>query len=99
VLDRYDIEVSLTASQRVGMHQYAFREGGDAHVVIDLEERYRRPACWNLYTPGKWNYRWRISFLARMGAGPADLFYCRVFKTDEGFWSIWGHRIERRRSI
>lgn len=37
-LDRYNIQVSLTATERVGMHHYNFVEGGDAHVVIDLEE-------------------------------------------------------------
>jgi predicted alpha-1,2-mannosidase len=38
ILDRYKIQVSLTATERAGMQNYIFDEGGDAHVVIDLEE-------------------------------------------------------------
>jgi predicted alpha-1,2-mannosidase len=38
ILDRYGIEVMLTATQRVGFHQYQFGDGGDAHIMIDLEE-------------------------------------------------------------
>ena len=37
-LKRYDINVSLTATTRVGMHKYTFPASKDAHVVIDLKE-------------------------------------------------------------
>lgn len=37
-LKRYDIDVELTASTRVGMHRYTFPASEDAHVVIDLKE-------------------------------------------------------------
>ncbi|RZK68350.1 MAG: glycoside hydrolase family 92 protein, partial [Pedobacter sp.] len=37
-LKRYDINVSLTATTRVGMHKYTFPTSKDAHVVIDLKE-------------------------------------------------------------
>ena len=37
-LKRYDINVALTATTRVGMHKYTFPASKDAHVVIDLKE-------------------------------------------------------------
>ncbi|WP_340114299.1 GH92 family glycosyl hydrolase [Maribellus mangrovi] len=45
-LDDYNIEAELTASDRVGFHQYTFEEPGDAHVLLDL--------MYNIYNyPGK----------------------------------------------
>lgn len=35
-LDDYNIEAELTASDRVGFHQYTFEEPGNAHVLLDL---------------------------------------------------------------
>ena len=37
-LDDYDIQAELTATERVGFHQYHFPENEEAHVVIDLKE-------------------------------------------------------------
>lgn len=37
-LDRYGIDVELTATQRVGFHKYTFPEASDAKVIIDLEQ-------------------------------------------------------------
>ena len=37
-LDDYNIRAELTASERVGFHQYHFPEGAAAHVIIDLKE-------------------------------------------------------------
>jgi predicted alpha-1,2-mannosidase len=37
-LDDYHIRAELTASERVGFHQYHFPTGGPAHVIIDLKE-------------------------------------------------------------
>ncbi|GAA4327030.1 GH92 family glycosyl hydrolase [Mucilaginibacter gynuensis] len=37
-LKRYDIDVELTASTRVGMHKYTFPASENAHIVIDLKE-------------------------------------------------------------
>lgn len=36
-LDRYGIDVELTATMRVGLHRYHFPAGADASVVIDLK--------------------------------------------------------------
>lgn len=36
-LDRYNIDVELTATLRVGFHSYTFPESGDAKIIIDLE--------------------------------------------------------------
>ncbi|MCC8147037.1 MAG: GH92 family glycosyl hydrolase [Bacteroidales bacterium] len=36
-LDRYGIDVELTATQRVGFHKYTFPQAEDASVIIDLE--------------------------------------------------------------
>jgi predicted alpha-1,2-mannosidase len=36
LLDDYDIKAELTASSRVGMHQYTFPESDNAHIVLDL---------------------------------------------------------------
>lgn len=38
-LDRYNIDVELTATSRVGFHKYIFPESKDAKVVIDLKSR------------------------------------------------------------
>lgn len=36
-LDRYNIDVELTATKRVGFHKYIFPQATDAKVIIDLE--------------------------------------------------------------
>ncbi|WP_179345106.1 GH92 family glycosyl hydrolase [Winogradskyella ursingii] len=35
-LDSYDIKAELTASDRVGFHQYTFPKSKDAHIILDL---------------------------------------------------------------
>lgn len=35
-LNDYNIEAELTASDRVGFHQYTFEEPADAHILLDL---------------------------------------------------------------
>ncbi|MDR0728666.1 MAG: GH92 family glycosyl hydrolase [Prevotellaceae bacterium] len=42
-LDRYNIDVALTATKRVGFHRYTFPAATDAKVVIDLENGQ----CWD----------------------------------------------------
>lgn len=37
-LDDYNIDVELTASERVGFHQYHFKGNKEARVIIDLKE-------------------------------------------------------------
>ena len=37
-LKRYDIGVRLTASERVGFHEYTFPKNDQSHIVIDLQE-------------------------------------------------------------
>lgn len=37
-LDDYNIDVELTASERVGYHRYTFPQGKNARVIIDLKE-------------------------------------------------------------
>jgi predicted alpha-1,2-mannosidase len=37
-LKRYNIGVQLTASSRVGFHEYTFPKADDAHIIIDLEQ-------------------------------------------------------------
>jgi predicted alpha-1,2-mannosidase len=37
-LKRYQIGVKLTASERVGMHEYTFPKSEQAHIIIDLKE-------------------------------------------------------------
>lgn len=36
-LDRFDVDVELTATARVGFHKYTFPQSSDAKVIIDLE--------------------------------------------------------------
>ena len=38
-LDKYDIDVRLTASTRVGFHEYTFNKAGKANIVLDLNHR------------------------------------------------------------
>jgi len=35
-LDSYNIKTELTASERVGFHQYTFPKSDDAHIILDL---------------------------------------------------------------
>ncbi|HEY4325071.1 MAG TPA: GH92 family glycosyl hydrolase [Mucilaginibacter sp.] len=34
----YDVDVELTATERVGFHRYHFPSGKEAHIIIDLKE-------------------------------------------------------------
>ena len=45
-LTRYGIVAEMTATERVGMHRYAFPEGEEAAIVIDLENG----GCWDRTT-------------------------------------------------
>jgi predicted alpha-1,2-mannosidase len=36
VLDDYKVKAELTATERVGFHQYTFPEATDAHIVLDM---------------------------------------------------------------
>ena len=38
-LDKHNIDVALTASTRVGFHQYTFNKKGQANIVLDLNHR------------------------------------------------------------
>ncbi|QNN41929.1 GH92 family glycosyl hydrolase [Pedobacter roseus] len=39
LLDKYQIKAELTATERVGFHQYTFKKGtGNPHIIIDLIE-------------------------------------------------------------
>ena len=42
-LTRYDVQAELTATKRVGLHRYTFGQGGDAALVIDLQNG----GCWD----------------------------------------------------
>ena len=37
-LDDHDIDVELTATERVGFHKYTFPEGENARIIIDLKD-------------------------------------------------------------
>lgn len=36
VLDDYDVKARLTATERVGIHQYTYPKGADGHIILDL---------------------------------------------------------------
>lgn len=38
-LDKYQIDVDLTSSTRVGFHRYRFHQEGLAHIILDLKHR------------------------------------------------------------
>ncbi|WP_412464741.1 GH92 family glycosyl hydrolase [Flavobacterium mekongense] len=38
-LDKHNIDVALTASTRVGFHQYTFNSAGNANIILDLNHR------------------------------------------------------------
>lgn len=38
-LEKHNIDVSLTASTRVGFHQYTFNKAGQANIILDLNHR------------------------------------------------------------
>src|SRR5690606_37370983 len=38
-LDKHNIDVRLTASARVGVHEYTFNESGHANIILDLNHR------------------------------------------------------------
>ncbi len=37
-LDDYDVDVELTATERVGFHKYHFPQNKEAHILIDLQQ-------------------------------------------------------------
>ncbi|MEG0807294.1 MAG: GH92 family glycosyl hydrolase [Alistipes sp.] len=45
---RYGVDVRLTSTERVGLHQYTFPQSDEAAVVIDLENG----TCWDAPTEG-----------------------------------------------
>lgn len=47
-LDRYNVDVELTATKRVGFHKYTFPQSADSKVIIDLENGQ----CWDTPTEG-----------------------------------------------
>lgn len=38
-LDKHNIDVSLTTTTRVGLHQYTFNSAGQANIILDLNHR------------------------------------------------------------
>lgn len=38
-LDKHDIDVRLTTTTRVGLHEYTFNKGGQANIILDLNHR------------------------------------------------------------
>ena len=36
-IDRYKVKAELTATERVGLHRYAFQPNADAHIIVNLE--------------------------------------------------------------
>ncbi len=38
-LDKHDIDVRLTTSSRVGLHEYTFNNSGKANIILDLNHR------------------------------------------------------------
>ena len=40
-LDKHNIDVRLTASTRVGFHEYTFNQNGQANIILDLNHRDR----------------------------------------------------------
>lgn len=36
VLDDYNVKARLTATERVGIHQYTYPKGADGHIILDL---------------------------------------------------------------
>ena len=38
MLDRYNIKVELTATERSGLHKYTFPESSESRIIIDLGE-------------------------------------------------------------
>lgn len=47
-LDRYNVDVELTATKRVGFHKYTFPQSADSKIIIDLENGQ----CWDTPTEG-----------------------------------------------
>ena len=45
-LDKYDIDVALTASTRVGFHKYKFNKSGQANIILDLNHRDKLLDSW-----------------------------------------------------
>ncbi|MDP8224046.1 MAG: GH92 family glycosyl hydrolase [Candidatus Lernaella stagnicola] len=50
-LDRFDVDVELTATENVGYHRWTFPEGGDPHAVVDVSYSVARYTTW-------WNRVW-----------------------------------------
>ncbi|HTI07256.1 MAG TPA: GH92 family glycosyl hydrolase [Puia sp.] len=90
-LDDYGIKVELTATERVGFHQYHFPAGKEAHVIIDLKEGINDKATdtyieqVDAYTLKGWRRSkgWakdQLLFFAIRLSGPATQF--KVYEND-----------------
>ncbi|MEO8885432.1 MAG: GH92 family glycosyl hydrolase [Mucilaginibacter sp.] len=45
-LDKYNIDVELTATQRVGVHRYTYLTGQDANIIVDLKHHDQVLESW-----------------------------------------------------
>ncbi|CAM3764743.1 GH92 family glycosyl hydrolase [Mucilaginibacter galii] len=45
-LDKYNVEVELTATQRAGLHQYTYPSTNQANIIIDLKHRDKVLNSW-----------------------------------------------------
>jgi putative alpha-1,2-mannosidase len=46
LLDKYNVEVELTATQRAGLHQYTYPSTNQANIIIDLKHRDKVLNSW-----------------------------------------------------
>ena len=72
-LDDYQINAELTASKRVGFHQYSFPKSEEAHIILDLKEAVRTETIHELQINIENNHT--VSGLRRSGSWAKDQ-YC-----------------------
>jgi predicted alpha-1,2-mannosidase len=103
-LDSYNILAELTASNRVGFHQYTFPKSDSAHIILDLVSgiyNYEDKNVWTsiriendtLVTGYRQTNGWgrtRIVYFAMSFSKPFDQYGNKNFSKTEVYRGFWG---------
>ncbi|MFT3826649.1 MAG: GH92 family glycosyl hydrolase [Chitinophagaceae bacterium] len=103
-LDKYDITAELTATTRVGFHQYTFPQSDNAHIILDLMSgiyNYEDKNVWTfvrvendtLVTGYRQTNGWgrtRIEYFAMSFSKPFYRYGNRNFSKRQVYRGFWG---------
>jgi len=83
LLEDYNIQVQLTASRRVGFHQYTFPKSAEAHIILDLKESVLTETIHDLHINIEDEHT--VSGLRRSGSWAKDQYCYFVMEFSKDF--------------